>query len=51
MLEPQGGGWPVPHPEELTDQNLTLRGRHGLIRANGGARVYHRIGGLEDFRY
>ncbi len=24
MLEPQGGGWPVPHPEELKGQNLTL---------------------------
>ena len=29
MLEPQGGGWPVPHPEELTDQNLTLRDAAG----------------------
>ena len=46
VQQPQGCRRPVHHPEELARLSLTLARGRGLIRADGGTRIHHRIGGL-----
>ena len=49
VQRPQGGRRAVPCPAELARLCLNLRGR-GLIRADGGARIHHRIERAHDLR-